>query len=353
MDKLEGTTPGALLLFGSGETLPASGKAYDYLADKYEAPLKIAVLETPAGFQPNTQRVAENVGDYLKKRLQNFRPQVQIIPARKRGTDFSPDDGAILEPMLASDWVFMGPGSPTYAVEQLQGSLAYDTLRALHLCGSAVCLASAAVLAISAWTLPIYEIYKVGQEPFWMKGLDFLSDFGLNVTFIPHWNNHDGGEELDTSRCFMGRERFAGLRTELEKLDENTCLVGIDEQTALLMEFMEESTCRVFGKGSVTIMRINEEAVFNHGHTFPLSFLGNYRQAGTAIHIQQEIWDAIETAQTTQNEPPEGAKALAVQREEARKDADWPLSDRLRAQIEAQGWQVLDTPNGPQLMQLP
>ena len=352
MDKLECTTPGALLLFGSGETLPASGKAYDYLAGKYEAPLKIAILETPAGFQPNTQRVAENVGDYLKKRLQNSRPQVQIIPARKRGTDFSPDDGAILEPMLTSDWVFMGPGSPTYAVVQLRGSLAYDTLRALHLHSSAVCLASAAVLAISAWTLPVYEIYKVGQEPFWMKGLGFLGGFGLNVTFIPHWNNHDGGEELDTSRCFMGRERFAGLQTELEKLDQNTCLVGIDEQTALLIEFTDEPTCRVFGKGSVTILRINEEAVFRHGHTFPLSFLGSYRHA-ELTDLPQEVWEAIEAAQTAQNEPPEGIKALTAQREEARKNADWPLSDRLRVQIEAQGWQVLDTPDGPQLMQLP
>ena len=354
MGKLADLTPGALLLFGSGETLPSSGKAYDYLAEKYEAPLKIAILETPAGFQPNTERVAGNVGDFLRKRLQNHQPQVEIIPARKRGTDYSPDNMLILEPMLCADWLFMGPGSPTYAVEQLRGSLTYESLRALHLRGSAVCLASAAVLAISAWTLPVYEIYKVGADPFWTKGLDLLGNFGLNVTFIPHWNNQDGGAELDTSRCFLGQERFTGLQTALDK---HTCLVGIDEQTALLLEFEEEPTCRVFGKGNVTIQHDKLEAVFRHGHSFPLSLLGEFSMASAGDGIPQAVWKAIESALAAQapqaEEAPEAILTLAARREAARKAADWTLADRLRAEIEAQGWQVLDAPDGPLLSRLP
>ena len=341
-------------MFGSGETLPSSGKAYDYLAGQYEAPLNIAVLETPAGFQPNTQRVAENVGDHLKKRLQNLRPQVAIIPARKRGTDFSPDDARLLEPMLNADWLFMGPGSPTYAVEQLRGSLAFETLRALHLQGSAVCLASAAVLAVSAWTLPVYEIYKVGSDPFWTQGLDLLGNFGLNVTFIPHWNNRDGGAELDTSRCFMGSERFARLQAELETLDKDTCLAGIDEQTALLIEYGIEPTCRVFGKGSVTIQRQANQSIFSHGDSFPLSLLGDCRLASAGAGIPQAVWDATRAARTAPiDDPPEDVKILSEAREDARKRSDWALADQLRTEIEAQGWQLMDTPHGPQLSRLP
>jgi len=357
MGKFKDTTPGALVLFGSGETMPSSGKAYDYLAGQYEPPLNIAILETPAGFQPNTRRVAESVGDYLKKRLQNQQPQIEIIPARKRGTQFSPDDAHILAPMLSADWLFMGPGSPTYAVGQLRGSLAYDTLRALHLRGSAVCLASAAVLAVSAWALPVYEIYKVGADPFWAKGLGLLDNFGLNVTFIPHWNNRDGGAELDTSRCYMGRERFAGLRSRLAELDAHTCLVGIDEQTALLIEFGAEPACRVFGKGSVTIQHDTLEAVYRHGHSFPLALLGESSLASAGDGIPQGVWKAIESARTAQapqaGEAPEAVLVLAARRETARKAADWPLADRLRAEIEAQGWQVLDSSDGPLLSRLP
>ena len=333
--------------------MPSSGKAYDYLAGQYETPLHIAVLETPAGFQPNTQCVAENIGDYLKKHLQNQQPQARIIPARKRGTDFSPDDADILAPMLDADWLFMGPGSPTYAVEQLRGSLAYESLRALHLRGSAMCLASAAVLAVSAWTLPVYEIYKVGSDPFWTKGLDLLGNFGLNVTFIPHWNNQDGGAELDTSRCYMGRERFAGLQNRLAELDAHTCLVGIDEQTALLVEFSAEPACRVFGKGSVTIQHDSLEATFKHGHTFPLSLLGKFSMASAAESLPQALWDAVEAARAAQAPQaeviPEALMDLAARRETARKAADWALADQLRAEIEALGWQVLDSPDGPLL----
>ncbi|MDK2982330.1 MAG: hypothetical protein PWQ55_2677 [Chloroflexota bacterium] len=347
-------TPGPLLLFGSGETLPASGKAYDHLARRYAAPLKIAILETPAGFQPNTQRVAQNVGDFLLKRLQNHQPQIEIIPARKRGTDFSPQDARILAPMLDADWAFMGPGSPTYAVQQLEGSLAYQSLRALHLRGSAVCLASAAVLAISAWTLPVYEIYKVGQDPFWTSGLNLLANFGLNVTFIPHWNNHDGGAELDTSRCFMGQERFAKLQIMLDEQDVHTRLVGIDEQTALMIEFEGEATCRVFGKGHVTLLEGGQASHFAHGHSFPLALLGAYQPEKAAAGIPAGVWEAIQSAQAAPSgaEAPEDVEKLVQQREEARSASNWAAADHLRVEIEAQGWQVMDTPDGPQVARL-
>ncbi|MBK8800165.1 MAG: hypothetical protein IPM07_29400 [Anaerolineales bacterium] len=41
------------------------------------------------------------------------------------------------------------------------------------------------------------------------------------------------------------------------------------------------------------------------------------------------------------------------QRRVARARKDWAEADRLRAQIEELGWQVLDTPDGPQLEAIP
>jgi len=53
--------------------------------------------------------------------------------------------------------------------------------------------ASAAALTIGRFTLPVYEIYKVGQDIHWVDGLDILSQFGLHLVVVPHWNNAEGG----------------------------------------------------------------------------------------------------------------------------------------------------------------
>ena len=57
--------PGPVLFFGSGETLPASGKAYEFLARKIGEKPRISILETPAGFQPNSFQVAREIADFL------------------------------------------------------------------------------------------------------------------------------------------------------------------------------------------------------------------------------------------------------------------------------------------------
>ena len=57
----------------------------------------------------------------------------------------------------------------------------------------------------------MYEIYKVGEDLGWKAGLNLLGPFGRSVAIVPHWNNHEGGEELDTSHSFMGQERFERL----------------------------------------------------------------------------------------------------------------------------------------------
>lgn len=350
---MEAPQPGPILLFGSGETLPASGKAYERLNRLVGAPPLISIMETPAGFQPNSEKVATEVGDYLKKRLQNYQPRVEIIPARHKAQPYSTDDANLLAPMLRSNWVFMGPGSPTYAIRQLRDSLAYAYLRALHLNGSAICLASAAVLAVSRYTLPVYEIYKVGEDPFWTRGLDFLAAFGLHITFIPHWNNGDGGAGLDTSRCFMGRQRFERM---LADLPTGSTLVGIDEQTSLLIEFSADSHCEVFGKGAVTIFKDRVENCFSSGDDFPIEVLGKYHRlreiADIPMEFLEEIKDKIKTGLVAQgNQPSEKVAALTRRREEARRSQDWRKADELRAQILAEGWLVTDTPDGPSLSQ--
>jgi cysteinyl-tRNA synthetase len=50
---------------------------------------------------------------------------------------------------------------------------------------------------------------------------------------------------------------------------------------------------------------------------------------------------------------PDEVLALALRREEARREKDWALADRLRDEIRAAGFEVRDGPDGPELLPLP
>ncbi len=339
--------PGLVALFGSGETSASGRRVHDWLLGQLSPPIQVAVLETPAGFELNSAQVAGRVADFFRHRLQNYRPQVTVVPARKRGTPFSPDDPAIVEPLLQANAIFLGPGSPTYAVRQLRDSLAWHALVARHRLGAAVILASAALIAGSARALPVYEIYKVGEELHWHDGLDFFGPYGLPLVFVSHWNNREGGADLDTSRCFMGQARFARL---LAMLPAGMTVVGIDEHTALVVD-LEAETCRVMGRDGVTLLRGGEEERFTRGQTFPLGELGPFQQPEPEAGIPPEVWKKVLAARRVKVAPEPSSEVLALveEREAARACSDWATADALRERIAALGWQVTDTPTGPSL----
>jgi hypothetical protein len=338
---------------GSGETSAAGGQIFEAVAARLDQPLTISLLETPAGFELNASRVAGRVADFIKTRLQNYEPEIKLIPARKRGTAFSPDSPAVLENLLDSQMVFMGPGSPTYAIRQLQGSLAWQYIQALHRLGVAVVMASAATISLGSAALPVYEIYKVGQDPFWSTGLDFFKPYGLDIVLMPHWNNSEGGSEVDTSRCFIGRERFDPLCAQLPP---ETTVVGLDEHTGMVIDLVQQSG-KVLGRGQVHILSDCREQAFGEGEEVPLSALGPFHPLEDPLEgIDPQVWQAVEygrqaklAALTAPLAVPNQVQQLVDQRQEARINKNWAESDRLRGEISAMGWKVLDTPEGPQL----
>lgn len=339
--------PGRIILFGSGETSAGGRKIYDWLLSQTAQPIQVAVLETPAGFEPNSAQVAGQVADFIRLRLQNHHPQVTIVPARKRGTAFSPDDPAIVAPLRQANVIFLGPGSPTYTVRQLSDSLAWRTLLARHRQGAALILASAATLAASASTLPVYEIYKVGEDLHWRHGLDFFGPYGLSLVFIPHWDNTDGGAALDTSRCYMGQTRFEQL---LALLPADSTVIGLDEHTALVLD-LAGGACQVMGRSGVTLLKAGQEQRFLAGQTFAPTELGPYRLPSDFLPALSVVTET--SAPPAQMEPPLEVLALLEQRQAARAQREWASADTLRQQMTGLGWQVLDTPTGPQLVPVP
>jgi hypothetical protein len=340
---------GQIAFLGSGETSLAGGRIFETLARSLSQPLKISILETPAGFELNSDQVAGRVAEFMATRLQNYKPQIDVVPARKRGTDFSPDDHEILKPLLTADMIFMGPGSPTYAVRQLQDSLTWNILRARHRLGATLIFASAATISVGAWALPVYEIFKVGEDVHSRPGLNLFADFGLTLSFIPHWNNAEGGIDLDTSRCFVGLDRFNRWCDTIPP--ENTTL-GLDEHTGIILDF-QTGECQVLGVSSVSIVRECDPEIYATGSTIPLDELGAIQlpdpvEAG----IPSDVWELVNAANEKEDDdnPPEKVLALVDQRQKARAEKNWEDSDRLRDEISDLGWQVQDTPEGQKLV---
>ncbi|MGZ9224363.1 MAG: CysS/YqeB C-terminal domain-containing protein [Anaerolineales bacterium] len=341
-------TIGQIAFLGSGETSLAGGRIFESLARKIDGPLRIALLETPAGFELNSAQVVGKVGDFMKTRLQNYKPVVDIIPARKKDSAYSPDDPEIVKPLLHANVIFMGPGSPTYAIRHLKDTLAWDIVRARHRLGATLVFASAATISIGAHALPVYEIYKVGQDVHVVDGLNLFADFGLHISLIPHWNNADGGIDLDTSRCFIGMDRFAEW-CDLLPSDNET--IGLDEHTGLILDF-ESGLCEVNGVSSVSVVRECDPEMYPSGSTFAISEFGEYYIPNPIDRdIPAEVWDMVVNASPLEEDKPsDEAMALAEKRRQARADKDWAKSDKLRDEITALGWTVQDTKEGQKLV---
>ncbi|HSJ86927.1 MAG TPA: hypothetical protein VK909_06930 [Anaerolineales bacterium] len=340
---------GKIAFLGSGETSLAGGRIFESLVRDQQGPLRIALMETPAGFELNSAQVVGRVGEFMAARLQNYRPVIDIVAARKKGSRYDPNDPEIVKPLLYANMIFMGPGSPTYAIRQLKDTLTWDVIRARHRLGATLIFASAATISVGAHALPVYEVYKVGQDIHVVDGLNFFADFGLHLSFIPHWNNADGGVDLDTSRCFVGMDRFAEWCGQVPI--ENTT-VGLDEHTGIILDF-ESATANVSGVSSVSLVRECIPEMHPAGSTFDLRELGDVQIPNPIQkNIPAHVWEMVCNAPPLEEVPSDDVIALAEKRLQARANKQWAESDRLRTEIAARGWLVQDAKDGYKLVKI-
>jgi cyanophycinase-like exopeptidase len=371
--------PGLIALLGSGETAALGREVFVNVFRRLERPISVAVLETPAGFQPNAALVAAKVADFIAHRLQDFAPQVKVIRARYKGGPHDTDDPAVAAALSAANCIYAGAGSPGFMIRQMQDSRLLAALRQRHAQGAALVFSSAAALAVSAHALPVYEIFKAGADLSWLSGLDILGPFGYHLTIVPHWNNKEGGAELDTSHCFMGLERFERLQSLLPAQET---ILGIDEHTACILDIAAEKG-RVVGRGSLTLLHEGmPPAVYHAGDVFPLavlrgeahshperlytpvspaallSFEGNEEDGEGSLGISglhasdDEPLEASESSSTPRL-PDSVIEALLEIRGELRREKRWALADKLRDALKEAGIMIEDTPEGPRWLYQP
>ena len=256
---------GKIVLMGSGELTATMVEVHKGLLDQLPGSPQAAFLDTPAGFQLNVDQISQKAVEYFRIHVQ-YPMSISSFKSHETTTDF--DAQQAFHILRNSNYILIGPGSPTYAVRQLKESPVPEILTQCVTNGGCLVAASAAALTVGRFTLPVYEIYKVGHDLHWVDGMDILGQFGFDLVVIPHWNNAEGGTH-DTRFCFMGEPRFRRLES---LIPEKTPVLGLDEHTACILDF-ENNQAEIKGIGRVTLRTSDREISFKPGDRLPLDVL--------------------------------------------------------------------------------
>jgi hypothetical protein len=275
-----------LAIIGSGETSPTMVTVHRELVSRLGLSSPRAImLATPYAFQENAADVSARAQRYFADSV-GLRVRVAagtsphadpamappLTAPALSGPDLASrdeDEGRQAADIAAADWVFAGPGSPSYALAHWQAGPVAAGLRDRVLAGDGLTvLASAAAATAGRFTLPVYEIYKAGGAPHWLAGLDLLGPLGLTVALIPHYDNAEGGW-YDTRHCYLGARRLAVMERELPP---DAAVLGVDEHTAVLIDLRTEDI-EIRGRGGLTVRRSGESVVLSSGTRLALAEL--------------------------------------------------------------------------------
>jgi hypothetical protein len=281
-----------LAIIGSGETSPTMVTVHRDLVARLDLDSPQAtVLATPYAFQENAAGVSARTERYFAESV-GLEVRVAAGTSPQADPGMAPpligwddaDEARQAAGIRAADWVFAGPGSPSYALAHWQAGPVAAGLRDRVLAGDGLTvLASAAAATAGRFTIPVYEIYKAGGAPRWLDGLDLLGALGLNVALIPHYDNAEGGR-YDTRHCYLGERRLAAMERDLPA---DAAVLGVDEHTAVLID-LRADMIEIRGRGGVTVRRSGDSVVLPSGTRLSVAELRDLvrgiraAQAGTA-----------------------------------------------------------------------
>ena len=242
---------------GSGETTTGMLGVHREVFSGLPDPTDARLMDSPFAFQENADELVEKINQYFTESLGH--------PLRAINLPASADALTVeraLADIRAADWVFAGPGSPSYARRCWEATGVPEALAGVVAPGrsGSLVFASAAVVTLGDWALPVYEIYKVGEDPRWEPGIGLMSQIlGWRCAVIPHYDNREGGTH-DTRFCYVGGRRLAQIEPDLG----DGFILGVDEHTALVLD-LDAGTAWVAGRSAVTLRVAGVEDVVPNG----------------------------------------------------------------------------------------
>jgi len=301
---------GRIVIMGSGETAPTMVKVHRFVRETTRGP--IVALDTPYGFQENADELSTRTTDYFRD---SVGADLTIASFRRPDEVGTVAYEAAMARLAEAGAVFAGPGSPSYALATWRASAVPDQLaRALER-GATLTFASAAALTLGRFTVPVYEIYKVGTPAHWLDGLGMFELLtGVTAAVVPHYDNSEGGTH-DTRFCYLGERRLNLLESELP---DGAIVFGVDEHTAAVLAGAER-TITVMGRGELIVRRGGSERRFGAGTTFSFDDLRDDGRASGAVAAESS--NAGATAPAVTSAAPTTLAESAVAAETAYGDA--------------------------------
>jgi hypothetical protein len=356
---------GVLAILGSGETAPGMTKIHREIIKSVQ-PKNAINVDTAYGFQLNVPQMSEKLEAYFDKSL-HLTMTTLHFPSYERASEL--ERTLFKQQVRQADFVFAGPGSPTYALAQWAPLHFEEDLLSVLDKGGALSISSAASLTLGAYTAPIYEVYKVGDPaPTWRPGLDLLKALGLRCVVIPHFDNNEGGN-YDTRFCYLGEVRLAALE---EQLPEDVATFGVDEHTAAIIDVASD-TITVKGRSNAYWRLHGDHKVLANGTTTDLSELRNSMStprpqprstesevdSGPAVLAQiasaggdnatSALAQLVQLAATGGKgyiDPSQLVEGILKARVSARSSGQYELADELRDVLVAAGFEIHDEPSG-------
>ena len=238
---------GRITLVGAGELMAAMSSIHRAAIKRLGAPARAVFLDTTAGFETNVDAIGAKAVEYYTHHLQ---ANLTIASYRHRDDASTEEVATAVTAIREANLIFAGPGSPTYAIRQWRDSPVWQALIDSFESGADLLFASAASISLGRYALPVYEIYKAGEDPYWADGLDLMAKLGLQLAIVPHFDDNSGGENYDSRFCYMGAQRFDVLQ---EKLPTEVTILGIDAYTCVCFD-PNTRTASVAGQGGMTLI---------------------------------------------------------------------------------------------------
>jgi cyanophycinase len=234
--------PGPVALVGAGEFTPAMAQVdADLLAATGRDRPRVVVVPT-ASF-PDGEVTFRRWADRGTDHFTALGAEVEAVLLRGRA---DADDEEHVQAISEADVIYFSGGKPEYLLRALQGTPAWDAVRAAHERGAVLAGCSAGAMVLAGRQVEM----RGGRLPFplrWRTALGVVA----GVAIIPHYDRFP--------------EPLAAL--VVLQAPRGLAILGIDEETALVGR---DGAWQVQGRGRVTIWCGRSRTRHRAGETFRL-----------------------------------------------------------------------------------
>jgi cyanophycinase len=229
----DGPAPGALALVGSGEYTAAMDGTDRALLETLGGPgaVQVVVLPTAAGHEEPASPAR-----WALEGVEHFtRLGAQVQPALILNRADA-EDPRWLDLLEAANFYYFSGGDPQYLAATLAGSPTWDVIRRRYAAGAVLAGCSAGAMAFGGW-IPNMRAAFTGRAADWHPALGIVPQ----LMVLPHF---------DRMANFIGR---AVLWRMVQTAPSGACVIGVDENTALVRFPAMADSWQVWGQQTVSV----------------------------------------------------------------------------------------------------